>query len=133
MPRRQGNARPWIKKAEHDYEAAKILARMRTKLVPDAVCFHAQQSAEKYLKALLVLHRIYFRKTHDLLELLSSAAKIEPTLELLRPFLELLQPYAVEFRYPDEFATPNEARQAMRALRRIRERLRHVLGLSVQP
>jgi HEPN domain-containing protein len=36
----------------------------------DGICFHAQQCAEKYLKALLEGQIIVFRKTHDLVELL---------------------------------------------------------------
>ena len=35
----------------------------------DTVGFHAQQCSEKYLKALLLFHRINFPKIHDLTEL----------------------------------------------------------------
>lgn len=43
----------WIAKAEADY--ATMLRESRVEENPnwDAVCFHAQQSAEKYLKAKL--------------------------------------------------------------------------------
>ncbi|MBI3010755.1 MAG: HEPN domain-containing protein [Candidatus Omnitrophica bacterium] len=127
---RRGNSKPWIKKAEEDYEAARTLARKRRVNLPNVVCFHAQQCAEKYLKALLVSRRVYFPKTHDLLELLSLAVLHDSALELLRPSLASLNPYAVLFRYPGEHATLTEARRAIQRMRYIRERLRQSLGLS---
>ena len=43
----------WADKAEADYKAAVALNRRRKEPLPDIVCYHCQQSAEKYLKALL--------------------------------------------------------------------------------
>ena len=126
MPR-NGNPKPWIEKAEQDYGAATALARRRKRPMPDVVCFHAQQCAEKYLKAFLVSRRIYFPKTHDLVELLNLARPHGPTLELLKPALVSLNPYAVAFRYPDEHATPTDVRRAMAAIRLVRERLQQFL------
>src|SRR5438128_2849063 len=42
----------WIRKAESDYRVAKNLAVMRPP-AHDEVCFHSQQAAEKFFKALL--------------------------------------------------------------------------------
>lgn len=131
MPRR-GNARPWIQKAKEDYRAALILSRRHAQPMPDVVCFHAQQCAEKYLKALLVARRVYFPRTHDLVELLNRAILHEPTLVLLKPFLLSLNPYAVMFRYPDEHATPAEARRAIMHLQRVRERLRQIVSSAMR-
>ena len=44
----------WINKAEDDFEGAKDIARRRKRPLPDLVCFHCQQSAEKYLKSFLI-------------------------------------------------------------------------------
>jgi HEPN domain-containing protein len=44
--------REWLRKAEDDYLAARKLAKGGDPL-PDQVCFHCQQSAEKLLKAIL--------------------------------------------------------------------------------
>ena len=44
--------REWIRKAEDDFRAAGVLAA-GSEPFHDQVCFHCQQSAEKYLKALL--------------------------------------------------------------------------------
>ena len=41
----------WVRKAEDDWDAACELAT-RSPPLRDAVCFHCQQSAEKYMKAL---------------------------------------------------------------------------------
>lgn len=119
MPR-PGNSKPWAQKAEEDYAAAIALSRKRARPLSDVVCFHAQQCIEKYLKALLVRHRIYFPKTHDLLALCELARPVAPTLELSKPALACLKPYAVEFRYPDERATATEARVAVRQMRQLR-------------
>lgn len=43
----------WVEKAEGDYATAKRESRVRRNPNYDAVCFHAQQMAEKYLKAFL--------------------------------------------------------------------------------
>jgi HEPN domain-containing protein len=55
----------WIAQAEEDYSAAKALFLLRKPLL-SGTCFHAQQSAEKYLKALLIFKDEDFPKTHDL-------------------------------------------------------------------
>jgi len=43
----------WIGKAEEDFHVALSLRRMRRHPAHNAVCFHAQQCVEKYLKAVL--------------------------------------------------------------------------------
>ena len=46
----------WLRKAEADYAGALHLHRRKKHhSLPDLVCFHCQQAAEKYLKAFLVL------------------------------------------------------------------------------
>ena len=52
----------WIKKAENDLIAAKILFKTKPEPPLDIICFHAQQCAEKYIKAYLVYHNIEFEK-----------------------------------------------------------------------
>jgi HEPN domain-containing protein len=56
--------RQWIGKAEQDLATAGILQKNATRL-PSVIAFHAQQAVEKYLKAILVRHQVYFPKTHD--------------------------------------------------------------------
>ena len=127
--RRHGNTKPWVHKAEEDYAAALALQRRRRRPLPDVVCFHAQQCVEKYLKALLVYHRLYFPKTHDVLALAELAQPVAAHLELSRPALTDLKPYAVTFRYPDARATVVEARVAVRRMCHLRAILREELRL----
>lgn len=64
--------------------------------------FHAQQAAEKTLKAVMCLRGLEYRRTHDLEELAGQLtdAGIGPALD--EADLRLLTPYAVEYRYDDE-------------------------------
>jgi len=45
--------REWVGKAEGDFATAVRESRARKHPNPDAVCFHAQQCIEKYLKGVL--------------------------------------------------------------------------------
>jgi len=119
----------WIRKAEEDYEVAMSLARKRKRPVPNSVCFHAQQCAEKYLKAFLIKQGIPFRKIHDLLELREECCRIDTSFVLLDEFLHRLNRYAVVFRYPGEEATVEEAKSAVEAMKAVREFIRRKLGL----
>ena len=121
----------WVGKAEEDYEVAITLVRRRKRPTPNAVCFHSQQCAEKYLKAFLVRHQVAFPKIHDLRELRRLSVVVDPTIDLITDLLIRLAPYAVEFRYPGEDATVEEAKDAVRAVKEIRRFVRSKLGLSL--
>ncbi len=74
---------------------------------PDEVIgFHAQQAAEKMLKARLALASIRFRRTHDLVELLDilreKGIAVPEDLEEIRR----LTPFAVAFRYDEVTEEP---------------------------
>ena len=56
----------WINKAEADFATAQRELQVQQRPNYDAVCFHAQQCIEKYLKACLQEESIAFTKTHDL-------------------------------------------------------------------
>jgi len=66
--------RGWLAKAENDLKTAAHTLKLGADCPTDAVCFHAQQTVEKYLKALLVLRGIDFPKTHDIEELTGLVA-----------------------------------------------------------
>lgn len=87
----------------------------------DAACFHAQQCAEKYLKALLQEAQIPFGKTHNLSLLLDLLPERHSGMELLRPTLAILNAYAVEYRYPGESAEKEVARQAVMLAKEVKE------------
>ncbi|MBI4430225.1 MAG: HEPN domain-containing protein [Candidatus Omnitrophica bacterium] len=120
--------RQWVEKAENDLKNAERVLKAGGDCPTDTVCFHAQQCIEKYQKALLVLNRIDFPKTHDL----NALARLMP--DLLLPMLtdkdrRRLTEYATVLRYPgdDEPVTVSEARAAVRWARRVRARIRKLL------
>jgi HEPN domain-containing protein len=119
----------WIDKAEGDFHTASREARVSKMPNYDAVCFHCQQCAEKYLKAFLQEKDQPFGRTHDLIELLELCLPLDPTFETQRDALKDLTKYAVEFRYPGEMAVREEARAALRAIRSFRDFIRQKLGL----
>ncbi|MFN0135591.1 MAG: HEPN domain-containing protein [Phycisphaerae bacterium] len=121
--------RDWIAKAEGDFQVAVSLLRPRKFPNHDAVCFHAQQCAEKYMKAVLQDANITFAKTHVLTDLLTQLAAVNPMWEALRDAATLLSTHAVKFRYPGEFADRVMARDAVAASRFIRTPLRAHLGI----
>lgn len=120
----------WIAKAEEDYGAALDLWHLRKPLRANAVCFHCQQCAEKYLKAFLVRHRVEFAKSHDLDELRIQCVKIDSTFELLRSAADILQPFAVAIRYPGLSATETDVQVGLGAVKQVREFVRARLGLK---
>ncbi len=124
--------REWIGKAEGDFTTAERELRARKKPNYDAACFHAQQCAEKYLKAFLQERGLPFVKTHNLVALLDQALVAVPSLELLRPDLQRLNLYAVQVRYPGESADKGTAREAVSVCRHVREALRTTLGLRTR-
>lgn len=123
----------WVEKAEGDYHSALRELRARKHPNYDAAGFHAQQCAEKYLKAVLQEHGIAFGKTHNLLDLLDLSLAVHPEWDPLRIDLQSLTVYAVAFRYPGASATKEQARAAVRTVRDLRERFRMVLGLPTTP
>lgn len=116
MKERLDLAKLWIKKAESDLVTGKNSLNISPEPPLDTICFHAQQCAEKYLKAFLTYQGIEFDKTHDLVQLTDTAMKIDEDFEQISEYGEKLLPYAVEARYPsafDEELTLDRAREAI--------------------
>ena len=111
----------WLEKARRDLQVA---VRELTNPEPftDIICFHAQQAAEKYLKAYLVWAEIEFPKTHVLEQLVLLAGQKDPDFLKIKDEVSLLTPYAVEARYP-EFEEPllEDAKEAVRVTEKVRE------------
>jgi HEPN domain-containing protein len=119
----------WIAKAEGDWTTAGRELRARRNPNYDAACFHAQQAAEKYLKAFLQEHAVHFPKVHNLIELLEFCLPIDASFELYRDLLVRLDRFAVRYRYPGESAERTEARVALEGARVTRAFVRGRLGL----
>lgn len=121
--------REWVSKAEGDFATAERELDVRGNPNYDAACFHTQQCVEKYLKALLQERDIPFGRTHNLVALLDLLPGT-PELEEFRGDLHALTAYAVEFRYPGEFASKELAADAVARCRTIRQAIRTQLSLS---
>lgn len=88
----------WIDHAQSDLNSARFLVNMKPEPI-EIICYHCQQSAEKYLKALLVQHEMAPHKTHDL-NLLSDQLEFEKILSKIQDPLLVLNDYSVNVRYP---------------------------------
>ena len=110
----------WIEKAEGDFAVANREYKAKIP-VYDAVCFHAQQCVEKYMKAILQENDLKFEKIHDLDVLLEKCKKFIPKLENFRRELIELSSFAVEIRYPGIKATREEAVSCLSVMRRVRD------------
>ena len=108
-------AREWLHQADGDYATASREQAVADSPNHDAVCFHAQQAAEKYLKARLIEARIPVPRTHDLEVLLDLARAVEPAWERLRADLRALTSMGVEVRYPGFTADAEDAAESLRA------------------
>jgi HEPN domain-containing protein len=122
----------WVAKAEGDLVSAGREYRARKSPNYDSACFHAQQFIEKYLKARLVEAGIYFPRIHDLGQLLNLVVPVEPMWESFRLAFNRVSYYAVDFRYPGEFSTKDDAKEAIKVCREFRKLARQSLGLPVE-
>lgn len=119
----------WLRKANDDLNLADYLLTTGTAF-PNAITFHAQQAAEKYLKALLTRHQVIFPKTHDLEQLLDLIETINNDLAATLRDIIILTPYGVELRYPGDRpdATADEAREAVLLACKVRDAIIDALG-----
>ena len=118
----------WVEKAEGDYTVASQVQQMQNP-VRDAICFHAQQCIEKYLKAWLQEANIPFPRTHDLKDLLTLIAPTMPTWQRWEADFSVLSEHAVDPRYPGKFASAAETTHAMGICDEVRQAVREHLKL----
>lgn len=108
-----GSADDWLRYARSDLELARIERPAGALL--ESLCFHAQQAAEKALKAALVFRGDECPRTHNirtLLDLLSPTVKIPEEVSEAA----MLTDYAVELRYPGDIE-PVEEEEHQQAVR----------------
>lgn len=103
----------WLKIAKLDLEAVKNL--LTQPQLSAQASFHAQQSAEKALKAFLVWHQVRFQKEHDIRYLGDLALPKDSSLRSAIEKAVDLNPYAIATRYPEytDMPTPEDAREAL--------------------
>ncbi len=107
-----GSAEDWLRHPRSDL----VLARQEPGggIIAETLCFHAQQAAEKAIKAVLVSHGLAFPKTHSierLVDLLPLTMNRTRELETAHD----LTVYATELRYPGRREPAEEdLREALR-------------------
>jgi HEPN domain-containing protein len=69
----------------------------------ETVCFHCQQSVEKFLKGYLIYLGIIFPKTHEIGELVTLCEQKDSDISEFKEEADRLTDYAVEIRYPDDY------------------------------
>lgn len=100
------------------------------------IAFHAQQAVEKYLKAVLVRHQIYFPGTHDTGKILDLVEQREPAMVATLRAAAGLTPFGVEVRYPGDAPEllPGEEAGVIEIASRVRDAviglLRHYLSVQ---
>jgi HEPN domain-containing protein len=117
----------WVQKAEGDMNTAQREFAVQDEPNHDAVCFHAQQCAEKYLKARLIEAGLPVMRTHDLEILLNQLLPFEAGLVVLLQAVRILSAMAVEVRYPGMAADEDDAAEALRSSKKIRDAIRTTL------
>lgn len=120
----------WVGKAEGDFLTASREEAVTEAPNFSAVCFHAQQCAEKYLKALLVERGVYFPKTHNLVMLAGLLEHDDCDVSAIDAEASRLTPYGIDVRYPGGRPDAEAAREALHDGTAIRAHLRRLLGLE---
>ena len=104
----------WLKYSRTDLDVAKQLSENMHPRPLEIICYHAQQSAEKALKAYLVKNDILPPKIHDLNQLCEMCADIDSAFDEISILCGSLNRYSVMPRYPFEIEIlENEAETAI--------------------
>ena len=134
MKNPRANAERWLRQAEYDLGVAQ-------KLLEDSAfayaAFHAEQSAQKSLKAYLLLGGRRFIPTHSVGELAQQAAALEASFGPLVDQAKRLDRHYLTSRYPDALPEPaipaeayvrSDADEAVGISRKIFEICKSVIG-----
>ncbi|MCL0070251.1 HEPN domain-containing protein [Dehalococcoidia bacterium] len=124
-----GSHKDWLRHAYSDLEIACIEPSRRMLL--EGLCFHAQQAAEKSLKALLVWRAIPFPKTHSIRMLLDLIPQDLSVPEAVQDAASLTE-YAVTSRYPGEIepVDDDEYRESIRLAEEVVSWVERTIGLQ---
>jgi HEPN domain-containing protein len=121
----------WLAKAEEDYKTMEELYNHSPSEFANSICFHAQQCAEKYLKALITKQSVEPPWFHALESLLDLVISKTPELEKYRVELAGLTPYATEYRYPGKVANQGDAEMCVKIIRKLRTDMKSILKISI--
>lgn len=117
----------WVDLAEEDYDL--VMYSVQAGRNYRSICYHAQQCAEKYLKAYLQEHGVRFAKTHELTDLLALCIPLDAGFAQLQAAALGMKDYGVDPRYPGFAAGPTKAQVAYQDSLQIRTFVRAKLGI----
>ena len=121
----------WWRTLKEDYAVVQQLQHGQNPIY-NAICFHAQQCVEKYLKAWLQEANIPFPRTHDLKELLELIVPSVPIWQVWEPDFSI----AFQVRCSDSLsrasATADDAEYAVHICDTVRRSVREQLKLPVE-
>ena len=111
----------WIEYASRDLASARHLLTLYP--IPlEIICYHCQQSAEKFLKAYLIFQKIAPKRTHDLEELFKECIKFDESFLSIEEECSNLTDFAVNTRYPYELElTLEDTKSAIKDAEKIKE------------
>ena len=114
-------SKEWFQFAERDLESAKFLVNMYPKPI-EIICYHCEQSAEKYLKGYIIFIGNILEKTHDLV-LLNNKCKItDKSFEYIEDNCIELVPYGVQARYPYQLeVTEDDMKKAIDSAEKVQK------------
>lgn len=95
----------WLNKAQEDFDFASANLKDSTNTFYSQICFHFQQSAEKYLKAYIAANELEFKKIHDLIELPRICQNHNQKFQDLKDECKLLTVFYINTRYPAHWPT----------------------------
>jgi HEPN domain-containing protein len=98
-PKQTNTPKDWRLLAERDMAVADHLAATMRPVPVEAIAFHCQQAAEKYLKGALVILGEEPPYTHDLDELCSMAEKHRPSFVSISSLCTIITHFSVQPRY----------------------------------
>jgi HEPN domain-containing protein len=102
----KGSPQDWLRYAQSDLELART--GKSPKVLFETLCFHAHQTAEKAIKAVLIAHSIPIIKSHNigtLISLLPAELDCPPELQEAMSLTD----YAVSSRYPGDLEPVTKA------------------------
>jgi HEPN domain-containing protein len=116
----------WLSLADRDLEAAHILSG-QPRQVGNA-CFHAQQAAEKAMKAVYAFRGLVPPKTHDLDVLRERLDSDRDRLSSIAIACAVLSMYAVDARYPGADVEEEEVGPALDFAAQVLATVRRLVG-----
>ena len=118
----------WIAKAEEDWRVANREFQITNEPAYAIVCYHSQQCAEKYMKALLISHNIRPEYTHDLIKLSLNITEIIIDWVFDKDKLYFLNNGGTHYWYPGETAYFEDAEYCFEICNEIKNKIAMLLS-----